>query len=263
MSRRFLVVVVLGAVFLGGAIALGQPPSGIVHIQGQQGKPLVQQGSQLYAANCAGCHGIAGAGVTDPAQRGPGNVKGQGPPLRDVGALAADFYLRTGYMPLRKATEQPYRTRVLFDEREIQALTQYIASLGGGPAIPQPHPEHGRLSEGLHLFTEHCAGCHQVAGEGGYVTDKRVPTLKEATPTQVAEAVRIGPYYMPKFSKKDISDSELDSINAYVQSIKTPDDRGGWGIGHIGPVPEGLVTWLLAAVALIATCMLIGKRFSR
>ena len=244
-------------------IAIAQPPSGIVHTPGQQGKPLDQQGSQLYAANCSGCHGIAGTGVTRPPQRGPGNVKGQGPPLRGVGAQAADFYLRTGYMPLSKSTEQPYRSRVLFDEREIRALTAYIDGLGGGPPIPQAHPEDGRLSEGMHLFTEHCAGCHQIAGEGGYVTDKRVPTLKDATPTQVAEAVRIGPYYMPKFSKKDISDKQLDSINAYVQSLKQPDDRGGWGIGHIGPVPEGLVTWLIAAVALIATCLVIGRRVSR
>jgi ubiquinol-cytochrome c reductase cytochrome c subunit len=263
MTRRAPFFVVTFLALSIAAIALAQPPSGIVHTPGQQDKPLVQQGSQLYAANCSGCHGVAGTGVTTPPQRGPGNVKGQGPPLRGVGALAADFYLRTGYMPLGKPTEQPYRSRVQFSEREIRALTAYIARLGKGPGIPQPHPEDGRLSEGLHSFTEHCAGCHQVAGEGGYVTDKRVPTLKDATPTQVAEAVRIGPYYMPKFSKKDISDRELDSINAYVQSIKQPVDRGGWGIGHIGPVPEGLVTWLIAAVALVATCIVIGKRLSR
>ena len=50
--------------------------------------------------------------------------------------MAADFYLRTGYMPLTKATEQPYRSRVQFSDREIRALTAYIAGLGKGPAIP-------------------------------------------------------------------------------------------------------------------------------
>ena len=62
--------------------------------------------------------------------------------------------------------------------------------------------------------------------------------------------------------KTSFDPKKLDSINAYVQSIRHPYDRGGWGIGHIGPVPEGLVTWLLGAVALIATCMVIGKRLS-
>jgi ubiquinol-cytochrome c reductase cytochrome c subunit len=262
MIRRLAPLVMFLAAFVGAAYALAQPPSGVVHTPGQQRKPLVQQGSQLYAANCSGCHGIAGTGVTTPPQRGPGNVKGQGPPLRGVGAMAADFYLRTGYMPLTKASEQPYRSRPAFSDGEIRALTAYVAGLGKGPPIPQPHPETGSLSKGMHLYTEHCAGCHQIVGEGGYVTDKRVPPLKDATPTEVAEAVRIGPYFMPKFTKKDISDKELDSINAYVQSIKHPYDRGGWGIGHIGPVPEGLVAWLIGAVALVATCMVIGKRLS-
>ena len=92
------------------------------------------------------------------------------------------------------------------------------------------------------------------------MTDKRVPVLGDATPTQIAEAVRIGPYYMPKFSRRDISDRELDSLVAYVRASRHPDDRGGWGIGHIGPVPEGIVTWFLAVVALVLTCLVIGRR---
>ena len=86
------------------------------------------------------------------------------------------------------------------------------------------------------------------------------PALEDATSTQIAEAVRIGPYVMPTFSKKAISDAQLNSIIAYVQYAKHPDDRGGWSLGHIGPVPEGLVTWFLAAAVLVAVCMLIGKR---
>jgi ubiquinol-cytochrome c reductase cytochrome c subunit len=203
---------------------------------------------------------VAGTGVTSPPQRGPGNVKGQGPPLRGVGALAADFYLRTGYMPLSKATEQPYRSQVHFSENEIRALTAYINGLGGGPAIPQPHPEDGRLAEGLHSFTEHCAGCHQVAGEGGVVTGARVPPLGSADAVTIAESVRIGPYLMPRFSERDISEHELNSIIRYVRYASAPDDRGGWGIGHLGPIPEGIVAWLLAGAVLVGLCMLLGGR---
>ena len=47
---------------------------------------------------------------------------------------------------------------------------------------------------------------------------------------------------------------------AYLQQAKTPDDIGGWGIGHIGPVPEGMVAWLIAGVALIAMCAVLGAR---
>ena len=49
----------------------------------------------------------------------------------------------------------------------------------------------------------------------------------------------------------------------YVEWAKHPDDRGGWAIGHVGPVPEGLVTWFLAAAVLVASCVVLGKRLRR
>ncbi len=210
----------------------------------------VQRGYHLYGQYCIACHGAGGSGKKAPS-------------LRGVGALAADFYLRTGYMPLRHLGEQPRRKRVLFTELQIGALVAYVASLGPGPAIPKPHPERGNLSQGQRLFADHCAGCHQIVGEGGYVTGALPPPLEDATPTQVAEAVRIGPYVMPRFSKKSLSDGQLDSIIRYVEYAKNPDDRGGWAIGHLGPIPEGLVTWFLAMAVLVAVCILLGKRLKR
>ena len=224
-------------------------------------KPLVAEGLSLYAGYCSTCHGSAGRGITAPGGLpGAGGKQGLGPPLRGVGALAADFYLRTGYMPLGHPGEQPRRTGVSFDDRQIRALVAYVASLGKGPAIPTPHPERGNLAEGLHLFTEHCAGCHQIVARGGVVTGARVPPLDKATPTQIAEAVRIGPYLMPRFAPRQLSNSELDSIIRYVQYAKDPDDRGGWALGHLGPVPEGLVAWLLAGAVLVAVAVVIGRR---
>jgi ubiquinol-cytochrome c reductase cytochrome c subunit len=96
--------------------------------------------------------------------------------------------------------------------------------------------------------------------EGGFLTGAVAPPLKDATATQIAEAVRIGPYVMPTFSEKQISGRELNAIIAYVEASRTPDDPGGWGIGHLGPIPEGMVTWLLAAVVLVALCGVIGTR---
>jgi ubiquinol-cytochrome c reductase cytochrome c subunit len=115
----------------------------------------------------------------------------------------------------------------------------------------------------MKLFTDHCAGCHQVVAEGGYVTGAVPPPLEESTAVQIAEAVRIGPYVMPHFSRKSISDRELDSVIRYVQYAKHPDDRGGWSIGHLGPVPEGLVAWFLGATVLVGICIVIGKRLPR
>jgi ubiquinol-cytochrome c reductase cytochrome c subunit len=230
---------------------------------------LVGQGEGLYGQYCVACHGANGAGVLRSRPIGGSSQRvqqvqpGAGPALQGVGALAADFYLRTGYMPLHALTLQPRRARVLFSERQLRALVAYVASLGKGPPIPHPDPARGSVSQGLHLFTEHCAGCHQVVAVGGYVTGAVPPALGDDPPVQIAEAVRIGPYVMPKFSKKAISDAELSSIVAYVQYAKHPDDRGGWAIGHLGPIPEGLVTWFLAGTVLVLLCMALGKRLQR
>ena len=83
------------------------------------------------------------------------------------------------------------------------------------------------------------------------------------TATEIAEAVRIGPYLMPRFSQKQISDSQLNSIIRYVLWTRHPSDRGGWGIGNLRPIPEGLVTWWIALPLLVVACVLLGKRFGR
>ena len=228
---------------------------------------LVGQGKNLYGQYCVSCHGANGQGVTTSnvkrAGAGPLRLQAQqeaiAPSLKGVGALAADFYLTTGYMPLQHVGLQPRRTHLVLSPRQIDALVAYVASLGKGPAIPTPHPERGNLSVGMAAFTDHCAGCHQVVGEGGFVTGAVPPPLEDDSAVQIAEAVRIGPYVMPTFSTKAISNAELDSIIRYVQYAKHPDDRGGWAIGHIGPVPEGLVTWLVAMAVLIAACVVIGE----
>jgi ubiquinol-cytochrome c reductase cytochrome c subunit len=233
-------------------------------VQFPPGVPLVRQGFYLYSQNCASCHGDQGEGVVPPdTQEAPGPTPGMGPSLSGVGAGTADFYLRTGYMPIEEPGDQPKRNPNFFDDQEIEALIAYVASLGPGLPIPDPQPEQGNASDGQSIFREHCAGCHQVAAQGGYLTGAVAPPLERATKVQIAEAVRIGPYVMPQFSEKQISDSELDSLIAYVQYAQDPDDPGGWAIGHVGPVPEGMVTWFLAAAFLVGSCVLIGKRLRR
>lgn len=262
---RIAAVIVVAALAIASApLAAAQPPSGIVHPQHERQMSPQQLGEQLFAGNCSSCHGSMGQGISTPhPNTGVGDTTGLGPDLRGVGALAPDFYLRTGRMPLGSPGEKPERHPPFFNDREIRGLTHYIASLKKGPPVPHPHPGGQSLSLGLHLFTDHCAGCHQVVGEGGYVTDTNVPVLDHATPREIAEAVRIGPYLMPRFSRKDISAHELNAIVAYVRHSRHPTDAGGLGIGHIGPVPEGMVAWAIAGFVLVGICALLGSRLRR
>jgi ubiquinol-cytochrome c reductase cytochrome c subunit len=244
--RRALLIVLVAMLWPAGT-ALAQPPI----VKPEPGaKSTLELGQELFGGNCSRCHGSRGEGIT-----------GQGPSLKDVSPSTIDFYLRTGYMPLAEPDDQPEHYGPQFGSRELRALEQYVGSISSGTEpVPEPHPERGSVSTGLQLFTEHCAGCHQVVAEGGVVTGARVPALTGVPPVEIAESVRTGPYVMPAFSEQDISDAELDSIIAYVDYAQHPDDRGGWGISHLGPFPEGMVTWLIAAIVLVATCVLIGER---
>lgn len=208
---------------------------------------LVAEGRRLFVDGCSSCHGEDARGIP-----------GRAPSLRGVGAASADFYLSTGRMPLDDPEDQPIRTKSPYDPEQRRALIAYVAQFGG-PPIPEVDPAKGTLSQGLELFTENCASCHQVVARGGMATGAVVPDLEESEPVTVAEAIEVGPYLMPHF-RGQLDQKQIDSIARYVEYAKEPEDPGGWGIGHIGPVPEGMIAWLLAGGALLLTIRIIGER---
>jgi quinol---cytochrome-c reductase cytochrome c subunit len=208
-----------------------------------------QRGRELYLTGCQSCHGVDARGI-----------QGTAPSLHGVGAASADFYLSTGRMPLDDPRSQPDRTEPAYDRKSLDDLVAYIGSLGG-PAVPQVDVVGGRLNlaEGQRLFTENCAACHQIAGRGGVISGAFVPTLLEATPRQVVEAARIGPYVMPRFSEAQLNDRELAAIARYVQYAKHPENPGGWALFNVGPVPEGMVAWLIGLLALLLLIRMLGR----
>jgi ubiquinol-cytochrome c reductase cytochrome c subunit len=209
---------------------------------------LLAQGRSLYAEGCSSCHGLDLKGRTRMA-----------PSLIGVGAGPVDFYLSTGRMPLENPHEEPLRTTPLYSREQIRALVAFVSSFGGPPA-PTADPASGDLAIGFHDFTLDCAGCHQIVARGGLTIGAIVPELQSATPRQVAEAVRMGPYVMPHFDSRQIDQHALDSIARYVLWTRAPSDRGGWGISNLGPIPEGMVAWFLALTAMVIVARLIGER---
>jgi ubiquinol-cytochrome c reductase cytochrome c subunit len=208
-----------------------------------------QRGRQLYLTGCQSCHGADARGI-----------HGTAPSLHGVGAASADFYLSTGRMPLDDPRSQPDRTEPAYDRRSLDDLVAYIGSLGG-PEVPQVDVVGARpnLSEGQKLFAEHCAACHQIVGRGGVMSGAFVPDLLDATPRQVVEAARIGPYVMPRFSEGQLSNRELTAIARYVQYAKHPENPGGWALFNVGPVPEGMVAWLIGLLALVLVIRMLGR----
>lgn len=209
----------------------------------------VAAGRQLFLVACTTCHGTDGAG-TD-----------RGPTLVGVGAASPDFYLSTGRMPLDRPRTQADRNRVAYPPAQIRQLVAYVASLGPGTPIPAVDAAAGDVVEGNRLYANNCAPCHSSAGAGGALGHAAyAPALNRATPTQIAEAIRIGPGSMPVFGPETLDDRQVLSIVRYVTYLHHPDDRGGLGLGHLGPIPEGFIAWVVGLGALLVAVRWIGTR---
>jgi ubiquinol-cytochrome c reductase cytochrome c subunit len=253
LSAGSLAVGVLSTGASAGAAASGSAPAAIT---GQTRSPLgpsladVDAGHQLYLVACTTCHGQAGEGVGD-----------RGPSLVGVGAASVDFYLTTGRMPLDRPRTQAERKRVAYSPTQIRQLVAYVSSLGPGPAIPSIPPGSGDLADGNNLYANNCAPCHSSAAAGGALGHAvYAPALNRATAVQVAEAVRIGPGAMPVFGPQTLDDAQVASIVRYVGYLHRPDDRGGFGLGHLGPIPEGFVAWVVGLGAMLVGVRWIGTK---
>src|SRR3954447_716852 len=208
--------VVLALAALGGPA--GAAPGGATSSSGDP-----THGRMLYQASCAGCHGQQGEGTQN------------GPSLVGVGEAAADFYLQTGRMPLAAQKDQAEPGPRAFSQPDIADLVAFVGSLGDGPAIPDVSP--GDLRLGQELYLQNCAACHGSSGAGfTQVGGRYAPSLLGTDPTQVAEAVRVGPLLMPEYPEQVLDAHQVDSIVTYVQQLQALPDSGGWSLGRLGPV---------------------------
>ena len=60
-----------------------------------------------------------------------------------------------------------------------------------------------------------------------------------------------GPQAMDNFSNGNLSPEEKRDVIAYLQSLEDQPDYGGFGLGGLGPVSEGLFAWLVGIGALV------------
>jgi ubiquinol-cytochrome c reductase cytochrome c subunit len=111
------------------------------------------------------------------------------------------------------------------------------------------------------MFGLNCAGCHVITGTGDALANSAfAPSLYQATPTQIAEAIRTGPGNMPRFGPGTLSDSDVNDIVRYVRFLQKPPDTGGIGLGHVGPVTEGFLAIVVGLGVLILAAYWIGLR---
>jgi ubiquinol-cytochrome c reductase cytochrome c subunit len=209
----------------------------------------VKEGRDLYLTGCSTCHGIN-------LQGGAG-----GPSLIGVGAAAVIFQVESGRMPLANGVQQAPRKKVQYSVAEIDQLAAYIQGRGGGPTLPTGSLTEGDLAEGGELFRTNCASCHNAGGAGGALTyGKYAPKLQPASPRVIYTAMQHGPESMPRFGDNQLSVEEKKAITRYVAYLTKAGQPGGNDLGRFGPVPEGLVIWLVGIGSLVVLTLWIGNR---
>lgn len=220
----------------------------------------IAAGETLYDLHCSACHGVGGVGA-------------KGPPLLGVGPAAVDFFLSTGRMPLASPNDEPVSGPPFFNDDQIADIVAYVNYLDTvhgtpGPGIPdviapcvKETTDCPSLSEGNSLFLLNCAQCHDASGAGGMLSHGYVvPSLRQATPVQIAEAIRIGPRPMPTFGPGQFTDQQVSAIADYVTYLSHSKNPGGLGIAYFGPVPEGFVAVIFGLGVLLLVSRFIGNR---
>jgi ubiquinol-cytochrome c reductase cytochrome c subunit len=254
----------LGLLLTGGLYAAFSPASA----QTDNSAAQIDSGRKLFLVGCAFCHGQSGQGVKtlDGNQLGPSLV--------GVGAAAVDFQVGTGRMPVAQPGAQIPQKEVAYTPQEIADLAAYVASLGPGPAIPNasdysidgvsPEKRQEMIVQGGLIFRTNCTACHNFEGAGGAMPQGGyAPKILGVEPKYIYEAMLTGPQAMDNFSNGNLSPEEKRDIIAYLQSLKDSPDYGGFGLGGIGPVSEGLAAWLVGIGGLVGVATWIAAHTAR
>jgi ubiquinol-cytochrome c reductase cytochrome c subunit len=239
----------IGLMATGGAYALFTSTASAETKSATQAS--VDEGQKLFAANCATCHGLSAQG-TDV-----------GPSLYGVGAAAVDFQVGTGRMPLAIQGPQAMEKPPQFTDDQIDAMAAYVASLAPGPDVPDEKylAGNGNVAEGAELFRINCAMCHNVAAAGGALTEgKYAPGLAGVSAKHVYEAMVTGPQNMPVFNDLNLTPQQkADIISALKYNQQNP-SPGGFDLGNLGPVSEGLFIWIFGLGAIVGVTIWLSAK---
>ncbi|AUH43454.1 cytochrome bc1 complex diheme cytochrome c subunit [Streptomyces sp. CMB-StM0423] len=252
-----LVVLLIALAATGGLYATFAPTGKAQADETSAQSLAVEEGQKLYRVGCASCHGTGGQGSSD------------GPSLVGVGAAAVDFQVSTGRMPLQQQGAQAPKKPSIYTQKEIDQLAAYVASLGPGPAVPeesQYDPAGGDVARGGDLFRTNCAQCHNFTGKGGALTDgKYAPNIDGVDPKHMYEAMQTGPQNMPSFPDRLLTTSDKQDIIAYLDEVggDEAESPGGFSLGGLGPVSEGLFAWVFGLGSLVILTIWITARSAK
>jgi len=214
---------------------------------------LIDEGQRIFLKGCSSCHGI--------------NLEGGAiaPSLIGVGAASVDFQVGSGRMPMADMSQQAMRKKPVYNEKQVEALAAYVASLAPGPEVPGEsqlnYERDGSTAQGGELFRTNCAMCHNFAAQGGALSQgKYAPTLMGVNSRHIYEALVTGPQSMPVFSDKTITPAEKLSIIKWIKAAEAEPQLGGASLGRVGPVTEGLLVFTLGLGLLVGVAVWLAMK---
>lgn len=211
----------------------------------------VDDGKKLFQANCATCHGLDLQGTQN------------GPSLYGVGELAVHFQVSTGRMPLQAQGPQAPQKPVQFTEDQIAAIGAFVQSVAPGPTYPDARVVDGQgdVARGAELFRINCAMCHNVAAAGGALTEgKYAPNIHTTSAVNMYAAMVTGPQNMPVFNNMNLTPEDKRDIISSLLWLQQNKSVGGFDLGSLGPVSEGLFIWIFGIGTLIAVTVWITAK---
>ena len=88
-------------------------------------------------------------------------------------------------------------------------------------------PDAARVARGKAVFTHRCSMCHREGGTGTFILTRRLGAAKslleqrtDLEPTYVRTVVRWGLVNMPRISRVEVPEQDMDALVAYLTAPK-------------------------------------------
>ena len=134
-------------------------------------------GKQVWAGNCAGCHGLDGRG----GERGP-NIA-TNPEIAGLSNEEITRIVRDGSPNMA----MPALGRTL-DAAKIAAVVGHLRTLQGNPA-ESALPGDPKAGEALYFGKAECSSCHIVSGNGGFIGQDLTDFARTRAADEIREAI--------------------------------------------------------------------------
>lgn len=186
----------------------------------------VELGQKLFAANCLACHGEFGEGGINPAR--PDDI---------IAPISTAEYLKTrDNFTLRAIISEgqpnlgmsPFATSLggPLNDDEIDAIVAYMRSWESKPPVEiPPEVKSGQTAvSAKEIFTELCAQCHGLKGEGGIGPALSDPKFQDQnTDQQINDTINLGHKATAMIGWGEILTSEqIHQLVEYIRQLRSP-----------------------------------------